>query len=135
MGDDTTRDELAILRTLADYCIRCDDGDFAGLIDLFAADGVLAYSESQARGSDALLAFYEASQGLPEQRGKHLTTNAVIDVDGDRATARSDFAFFRFVDGIFTATVGGRYHDEFVRTDGRWRFARRKIRRLSPPGS
>jgi hypothetical protein len=135
MGDHVTRDELAIIRTLAEYCMRCDDGDFASLVDLFTADGALGYSESEARGRAALLAFFESSQGLPEQRGKHITANFVIDLDGDGATARSDFVFYRFVDGVFTPAIGGRYHDELVRDDGQWRFARREIRRMIPPAS
>lgn len=45
-----------------------------------------------ATGRDGLLQWFEKMQP-PEQRGKHITANPVVDVDGDHALAVSDFVF------------------------------------------
>jgi hypothetical protein len=55
--------------------------------------------------------------------GKHLPAKGAIQISGDRA--RGDSAYRH------TAANGvegsGRYQDDFVRTPGGWRFARRTI--------
>jgi hypothetical protein len=59
-----------------------------------------------------------------------VTTNVVIDVDdaAGRADARSYFTVFQATAKVpLQAIVAGRYHDRFVRTDGRWRFADRLV--------
>ena len=115
--------------------MRCDDGDFEGLVDLFTADGALVYGDSEARGRAALPRFTRARRAFPSERGKHVTTNFVIDLEGDGATARSDFVFFRFVDGVFTPAIGGRYRDASCATTGSGASLAREIRRMSPPAS
>jgi hypothetical protein len=81
-------DELAIRRTLAIYCHRCDDGDFAGLVDQFTPDGSFSYVGEVVSGRERLREWFESRQP-PERRGRHLTTNTVVDIDGDRAHALS----------------------------------------------
>ena len=77
-------------------------------------------------GRDAIKGFIEKAQP-PEQRGKHVAINPLIDVDGDTATARTDYVFVgRTADGL-AVTSAGRYHDRLVRDGGRWRFAERRI--------
>jgi hypothetical protein len=90
-------DELAIRRTLAIYCHHCDDGDFAQLVDQFTPDGSFSYLGEVVTGHEHLRAWFESKQP-PERRGKHLTTNTVIDIDRDRAHAMSDFVFLRLLE-------------------------------------
>jgi 3-phenylpropionate/cinnamic acid dioxygenase small subunit len=126
--------ELAIRQLLATYCHHCDDGRFAELLQLFAPDGCFVRGATTITGHAALRAFFEDRQGRPEQRGRHLTVNTVVELDAGRARALSDFVHFRFVDGRITPAVAGRYRDELVRMDdGRWRFARREVEDWSPP--
>lgn len=125
-------DELAILKLFAAYCHRCDDGLFADMVELFVPDGVFERGKMRLEGRAALLAFLEKRQAAA-QRGRHLTLNPEIDVDGDRATAQSDFLFMRIVDGKIVPLITGRYRDDLVRCDdGRWRFARRLIEDWPP---
>jgi len=126
-------DEQQIRRVLALYCHRCDDGDFAALLALFAADAELVYRDRHCRGRAQVRAFFDELQGEPAQRGKHITSNAVVDVAGDEASAHSDFLFLRFVEGVLTPVFTGRYRDRFARTGDRWCFARREIVQLDAP--
>ena len=126
-------DEQEIQRAFAQYCHRCDDGDFAALLDLFAADAELVYGERTCRGRAQVLAFFEELQGKPAQRGKHMTSNVIIEVAGDRASVLSDFLFVRFADGALSPVFTGRYRDRFARVAGRWCIARREIVQLDAP--
>ncbi|ABW12147.1 conserved hypothetical protein [Parafrankia sp. EAN1pec] len=133
MRDSALLDELAVQATLAHYCHRCDDGDLAGVVALFTPDGVFSFDGRTARGSQALLEFFQSSQGRPDQRGKHLTVNTVVRPDGDVARSVSDFVFLRAgAEGLVPAIVG-RYHDELVRLDGEWRIARREALSMEQP--
>jgi 3-phenylpropionate/cinnamic acid dioxygenase small subunit len=126
-------DEQEIERVLAHYCHRCDDGDFAALLDLFAADAELVYGERLCRGRTQILAFFEDLQGKPDQRGKHVTSNVIVDVADDQASVLSDFLFVRFAGGSLALVFTGRYRDRFARVAGRWCIARREIVELDAP--
>jgi 3-phenylpropionate/cinnamic acid dioxygenase small subunit len=67
----------------------------------------------------------------------HRITNQVIDLDGDRATARSYVdVWVMAADNASGVNASGFYDDEIVRTDGGWRIARRKFTsvRIAMPG-
>jgi hypothetical protein len=123
-------DELAIAKTLAAYCHHLDDGDFSGLARLFTLDGSYSYGPAQVCGRSGLESWF-AEMNPPERRGKHLTTNLVVDVEGDRAVASSDYLFLRFVDGTLTLLFSGRYRDELVRTEDGWRILSRVVTPLT----
>ena len=125
-------DELGIRRTLAAYCHLIDDGDFHRLVQEFTPDGTFAFGPKVATGRDALVAWFDENHP-PHRRGKHVTVNTVVDVDGDRASARSDFVFLRHIDGALTIEAAGRYRDRLVRIDGRWMIVRRDAELMAPP--
>jgi hypothetical protein len=157
MNDFAFSDERAVRDTLALYCHRCDDGDIAGVVALFTPEGAFTFNGRTTRGSGPLYAFFRAAQGRPEQRGKHLTVNSVIEVieviegvevvegleglevadvtdgtdvaDSGEGQVRvvSDFVFLLPAKDRLVATMAGRYHDRFVKLDGRWRIARRDV--------
>ena len=126
-------DELAIRRTLAAYCQHLDDGDFGALAHQFTTDGSFAYGQQGANGRAELEAWF-AANNPPERRGKHMTMNTIIDLEGDSAKAWSDFAFLGFVKESIRPLFTGRYHDDFVRAEGRWLIRRRVVAPLTPPG-
>jgi uncharacterized protein (TIGR02246 family) len=114
----------AIATLLAEYCHLCDDGDFEGLADRFTDDGTFVFGDRTMTGRNALIRWFERTQS-PERRGKHLTSNVAVTIDGDRATVVSDYVFLTKVDGRPTPLIAGRYDDDLVRVDGRWRFRQR----------
>jgi hypothetical protein len=118
-----------IRNLLGVYCEVMDAGDWNGLGTLFA-DAALTDGDGNevARGAEAVAQLYAAMVVLHDgsPRTRHLTTNPVIDVEGDTATCRSSFAVLQQVgEGPLVPVAAGRYRDRFVRTDGAWRFAER----------
>jgi hypothetical protein len=68
-----------------------------------------------------------ASNAAPERRGKHITANTVMEIDGDDATARTDFLFLLpSADGL-KPLAAGRYFDTFTKDDGNWLYRERRI--------
>ncbi len=125
MNELAASDDVASRHTLELYCHRCDDGDLAGVVDLFVPDGIFIFGEKVAQGASALGAFFRASQGRPEQRGKHVTINSVIAPATGGVRSVSDFLFLRLTENRLTPAMAGRYHDTLVRIDDHWRIARR----------
>jgi hypothetical protein len=128
-------DKEAIRDLLIEYGQRLDTGDWAGYSQLFARQGTWTGSFGTATGPAEILAMLRKSMGPAaafdpsKVRSLHLMTNAVIHVDGDRATSTSRWTnFARGDDGKLVPRLAGRYEDVLVREDGKWRF----LSRLAP---
>jgi hypothetical protein len=122
-------DEEQIRNLLGRYCEVMDAADWASLGTLFASGELAAENGAVvASGADAVQRMYERGTKLYDgsPRTRHITANSIIDVDGDRATARSSYVVFQQADGIeLQPIITGRYRDEFARDEQGWRFARR----------
>ncbi|MFN8204872.1 MAG: nuclear transport factor 2 family protein [Solirubrobacteraceae bacterium] len=59
-------------------------------------------------------------------RYRHLTTQSVIEIDGDEATQRSYFLFLDLADGATALANSGTYDDRLRRTPDGWRFVSRR---------
>lgn len=122
MGDDGDQ----VQRTLAEYSQYLDDGDFDRWIDLFTEDARLLFAGRTTVGRPSIREYMEQVQP-PEGRGKHITANILVDVDGVTARARTDYLFVRPATEGLVLVATGRYHDELVRDSDRWRFSQRQI--------
>lgn len=123
-----------IERLIMAYAERVDRGDFAGVAALFehatyrADQGEVTMEQ---HGSDAVQRTFEGlvrryPDGTP--RTKHVTTNVMIEIEGDSATSRSYYTVLQQTETLpLQPIIAGRYHDRFERVDGRWRFADRLI--------
>ena len=117
-------DEEAVRRAIAEYSQHTDDGRFDDVAALFTADARFVALGVTHEGPSGVRGFLEQYQG-PDIRAKHVTTNAIVDVDGDTARAWTDYIY---VAQDLTILSAGRYHDTLVRgDDGRWRFSERRI--------
>ncbi len=118
----------AIRDLLARYCFHFDAGEFEQWLELFTPDGVFDVGPRGCiRGQDGLRDFLRVLplvDGLPMTR--HCVTNILIDVDGDRAAARSYVMVLGPGERVAIG-VAGRYEDEIVKQAGRWRFRLRKV--------
>lgn len=123
----TATDHEQIRNLLAAYCIHVDDGDFERLASLFTEDAVVDAMGDVMQGRDTIARSMEENY-IPRRRGRHVTLNSFIEVDGDSATATSDIMFVRRSKEGPLIQLMGRYTDELVRRDGAWRFRRRTIR-------
>lgn len=129
-------DQLAIERLLKEYGRTLDGRDFAAYAALFAREGEWKGALGTYRGPAAIQAamekiFTDAAADIPKGRNFHVMSNFIIHVQGNRATARSTFIFYKMNGNVPEAAVAGRYEDELVRENGAWRFQRRTA---LPPG-
>lgn len=131
---DAAREIQNLLHTYAEHI---DAGDLEALADLFAHGRIAASADATAEqaiaGREHVLALYRRTtriyqDGTPHT--KHVTSNAIIEVEqgADSARARSYFTVFQQVDDFpLQPIVAGRYRDSFQRIDGRWWFDTRVI--------
>ena len=119
------------------YAERIDAGDLEGVADLFEHGRILP-SPGAARtisfdGRESVLGMYRAATRLyPDgtPRTRHVTTNAIIEVDegSGTATARSYYTVFQQTDALpLQPIIAGHYHDTFRRIDGTWWFETRTM--------
>ncbi len=122
-------DEDQIRRTLSEYSQRCDDGRFEEWADLFTDDARFVLSGQVTEGRDSIRTMMAAMM-LPDRRGQHVISNSLVDLDGDSATASTDYLFVRPTSEGPTIVAAGRYRDRLVRDGNRWRFRERAITML-----
>ena len=131
----TFADWHAINTLLMTYAEHLDAGRFDDVAAMFEhstyriehADGAHV---SSYEGAAAVKAFCEQTRLYPDgtPRTKHVITNVVIDVDGDRAGARCYATVFQQTDVLpLQPIASGRYVDQFERVGDTWRFADRLV--------
>jgi uncharacterized protein (TIGR02246 family) len=131
-------DELAIGRILVDYAARQDARDYTGYAALFAKNGEWVNGKNAYKGREAILKMLVGLYGTPppgyvNSDSYHINTNFQIDVNGDRATARSrHLLVLRGPKGEPIPSLAGRYEDELIREDGQWKILRRVDSPLMP---
>jgi uncharacterized protein (TIGR02246 family) len=123
-------DVEAIRRVLIEYGRTLDAGDAAGYADLFALDGEWSggpYSASKREGIRAMA--QRVIEGrTPGTTAVHFLSNMIVEVDGDTAKAWSRWMLVvSGADGAATIRRSCSYDDQLVRSEGRWKFARRVV--------
>jgi hypothetical protein len=123
-----------------EYGRALDSRNFTAYSQLFAAQGEWSGSLGTFRGPAAIKAAMEKSfkdsRAAAIPTNFHLLTNAIIDVQGDRATAWSKWTFMRMENGKPVVALAGQYQDTLVREGGQWKFQRRTAQTPgTPPGS
>ena len=129
------RDELDILRTLAQLARAQDDLDREAYLQCFTDTVLLTQSavieDWQPREIPAteLVDLYFAEMKKYDG-GQHMVFNHLIDVDGDEATCQADLhaMAIRSENGLTrTSLLAGRYDLGLRRVDGRWLIHRRAV--------
>ena len=87
---------------------------------LFTDDGVLHCFGRDYEGRDAIVKF-TARRHI----GKHMLSLPVIEIEGERATAATDYTFYRYPDLVLFGV--GVYNDELVKQGDAWLMARREV--------
>jgi uncharacterized protein (TIGR02246 family) len=129
----TALDRLEIEELAARYCWADDTGDGEAFAAVFTPDGVFASRRHNATGH-AELAALGRSIAPPRPAGiQHWVTNMVIEGDDQQANVKFFFVLHR-VDaaGVISSSGAGYYHDQVVKLDGQWLFARRHFRAWPP---
>lgn len=124
-------DELAIRRIIVDYSATQDARDYAGYANLFAREGEWVNGKAVHKGREAIYKMLVDLYGQPpagfvNKESYHISSNVQVDVQGDRATARSrHLLIWRGPNGEPQPALAGRYEDDYIREDGQWKILRR----------
>ena len=122
-------DVLGIQQLLARYCLTLDRGDMEAYARLWAPDAELHLHRSIWTGPDEITEHIaQADPGLHMAGIPDITPDDAG--DADRADGMQAFLF---VERDGHALRIGRYDDTYVRLDGEWRFASRKISFIRTP--
>ena len=123
-------DEQQIRNLVYRYAEYIDTGDYEGLGALFEHAEVTSDANDEVKRGTADMVDQMTTwtkkhpDGTP--RTRHVTSNLIIEIEGDRATCRSYYTVFQQTDKIpLQPIISGRYHDAFERVDGAWRFTKR----------
>jgi len=120
----------AIRELIARYCFHVDACEFDEWAATFTEDAVFEVVDLfrfESRESIREFANHIPRNERGETGMKHLTMNQVIEVDGERATAKCNLLIIREGTPLH-ADIVGRYDDELVKQSGRWLFKRRTAR-------
>jgi len=137
-------DDRSMIEDLqARYLFAFDWGDAEGYANTFAEDGILNFGWGEFKGRQAIRGFMEPGDGgtggdgqsrpsTPDGErprvGRHIISNIVVKVDGDRATGRAYWTHMTTgPTGYGTVDFFGHYEDEMVKVNGEWLFSRRHI--------
>jgi uncharacterized protein (TIGR02246 family) len=126
-------DKDQIRELLARYCFALDAEKFEDMAALFTPEGVWETAFGTGTGRAGIVAQARSIATGPRPRRVHLTTNIVIDLDGDTATAQSNWALIQNTEAGPAIGSGGGYADRLVKVDGRWFFQHRTIDRFIKP--
>lgn len=124
-------DRFGISDLFTRYTCALDAGDADTIVDCFMDDGALLSPAVGAhRGCDAIRAFAErfARFRANGSQLRHVTSNLMMQVDGDRAQATCYLIVYLTRDGQGRLLAPGYYDCELRRTDGIWRFQNRIVR-------
>ena len=128
-------DREQIRQIFVDYAKYLDAGDHAGYASLFSDDGVLKAQLGEAVGPAAIEEVLDKSLG-PQVRGHlpeaiHVMNNQRIAIDGDTATTVVVWFYLTSDDdGVPIVLQSGRYRDDLVRDNGKWKIKRHDISRV-----
>jgi 3-phenylpropionate/cinnamic acid dioxygenase small subunit len=122
-----------IRQLLLEYARCLDAGDYRGYAALFTEDGELHAQLGEAKGRAAIQALLDKrldTGDAPRRTAVHFVGSPTINVDGETATSEVVWTYVtNDADGYPVMFQLGRYRDELVLEEGRWRFKRRTITR------
>jgi hypothetical protein len=140
--------KLEIRELLERFMRYVDDGDGARLVELFDHEAILQLSGTVYAGRQELAALFspsgaadrrpwtEPGELLKQPGSLHVSSNPLIEVEGDRARAETDFFVIkRDETGHARISLAGRYRDRLSRNEhGRWVITSRTGVSVARPG-
>ncbi len=121
-------DRVMITDLLARYVWAIDYGAAEDYADVFTPDGVFEAAGGAPRvvGRERIMEFAkDLYRTVPHLH--HVTTSILIELDGDRATGKSQLNEFMSRPEAIYPNLHGWYEDEYVFTDGRWLIKTRRV--------
>lgn len=127
----TNNAAVEITNLLYRYAEYIDSGDLAGAAALFEHARIETGDDgTEGAPADTLATWEKVVRLYPcgTPRTKHVVTNPILEIDeaAGKASCRSYYTVFQSTDTLSLQPIAaGRYHDEFERVDGKWRFSYR----------
>jgi ketosteroid isomerase-like protein len=114
----------AIKQLTARYNRAFDTKDIEAYLETWTEDGFFERSNAgrSYEGTDQLRELLETF----EVRGRHVTSDFIIEVDGDTAK-QACYLTYLDVENNFAVAIFGDYADELVRGSDGWRFRSRRL--------
>jgi hypothetical protein len=129
-------DRIAIHDLVAEYSWRCDTGNFDGIAELFAEDGVWdeqVLGAPRCEGREAIHGLFHALNDADIPFAEHIISNERVTAgDEHSATGTCHLRTGGAVNGT-PLDVHGYYADTYVKVDGTWLFASRTLHGFTPP--
>lgn len=125
----------AIRRLTNEYAMAVDTAQLDALVDLFVPEAVFDPGPGGIpvmNNREEIQKFFEGMFEGTSNRF-HLTSNHIIDVDGDSATGTAYYAAAGVTSDGASFSANGYYNDAYVRTAGGWKFLRRQAVALIDP--
>ena len=132
-------DRAEIEDLMARYLFAIDYFDWDSYVETFAPDGELEFASGTSKGRDAIRAavtsfssrigqFYHTEDGKPAKL-RHVVLQSSIRVEGNRGWGRTLWVEMANHGPKDTMKMGtyGIYEDEFVKLDGHWFIAKRRV--------
>ena len=124
-------DRLAINDLFVRYTCALDAGEVETLVDCFTEDGALVSpAVGRHAGRAAIRAFAERFAQFRRNGAqlRHVISNLIVQVDGDRGHATCYLTVFLTRDGKSRLLAPGLYDCELRKVEGGWRFQNRVVR-------
>ena len=121
-------DQMALKRLVDTFSNLADVKDVAAQLDLFTDDAeVVSKAGEQVFASKGKKEIGEAFTGFLALFDVvyHLNGQQTVDIDGDTATGIS-YCYVTLIGGSKKQQSGVRYHDTYVKQDGRWLIKKRE---------
>ena len=114
------------------YATSLDRGDVDAVVDCFTENAsIVSPVLGEFSGYAGVRDFAERTARRKRDEGvqfRHVVSNLVADIEGDRAHATCYLLDFRTRDGKTELLSPGEYECVLRKTHGRWRFERRAVR-------
>ncbi len=126
------KDRIEIHDTITRYAYAADTQNFNIMNQVFTKDSDLDYNEFDGpRGDRAQIIKWLKESREAIAYWNHLLSNMIINIDADKANARTDvhtvLGIPDITGNVSVMHVGASYIDELIRTEDGWRICKRKF--------
>jgi len=119
-------DRFAINDLVVQYATLLDDAQWEALGELFAMDGVFASPNSTTTGRAAIIENFKVKHA-PFPATLHDPHGIAVEFDDDDHARGTVIGYAELASADAAIVTSIRYQDDYVREDGRWRFATRHV--------